>query len=531
MRAAVSEGVRRATEEGRVAHAPLLDLPLLDMQGIVKRYGHVEANRGIDLALNRGRILGLLGENGSGKSTLMKVLFGMVEPDEGGILFKGRALARHSPRDAITAGIGMIHQHFTLVEAMTVAENVMLGWERAGRWLRHAEIARAIREISAAYGLDLDPDARIAELPLGLRQRVEIVKAILREVELLILDEPTSNLSPPEIAGLMRVCQRLRDEGRSVIFISHKLREVIELCDDIIVLRDGRVAGTIQAATASAAELARLMVGRDTTEVPPRAAASPGPPRLVLSGVTCAGSPGLAGIDLAIGGGEILGIAGVDGNGQIELAHAIAGLIPITGGTLAIDGSDATRRSVKQRLAAGLAYIPADRSATALVQDMAIEANLVLRDFDRAPFSRRAWLDRKAIRASARRRIAEFAVRAPGPEAPVRQLSGGNQQKIVLARELGRAPGIIVAHQPSWGLDPGASRFVLDQVLALRDAGAAILYISSELDEILLVADRIAVLHNGRIMGTASRDAADPGAIGLMMAGVAPGTVPSERAA
>jgi ABC-type uncharacterized transport system ATPase subunit len=495
---------------------------MLRMRGISKAYGAVRANRSIDLEVEAGRIVGLLGENGSGKTTLMNILFGMVVPDEGTILFEGRELRDHSPRQAIAAGIGMIHQHFMLVPAMTVTENVMLGGEATGPWLRHAEVAARIRSASQAYGLDLDPDARVESLPLGTRQRVEIVKAILRGASLLVLDEPTSSLSPPEIAGLLGVLRRLRDEGCGVIFISHKLAEVLDVCDEVVVLRDGEVAGRAAVAGISRRELAHMMVGRDVGAPIERSERAAGPERLVvaeLAAVDADGVERLRGVSFSVRAGEVLALVGVDGNGQAELAGIVAGIERPARGAVYVDGTEVTEGGVSARRAAGLAHVPADRGSTGLVADMTIAENLALRAFDEPPLRRGRWLDQGAMEALARARIDEFAIRAPGPGTPAGALSGGNQQKIVLARELGSRPAVLVAEQPTRGLDPGATRFVIDQVLALREAGGAVLYISTELEEALLVADRIGVMHGGRLVGLVRREDVDLSRLGLMMAG------------
>jgi general nucleoside transport system ATP-binding protein len=496
---------------------------MLKMQGVSKRYGSVQANRDIDLAVPRGQIRGLLGENGSGKTTLMKMLFGLVKADSGTIEFNGRRLHDHTPADAIAAGIGMIHQQFMLVDAMTVAENVMLGWPKAGWWLRSGKMAELIRSASNTYGLDLDPNAVVSDLPLGRRQRVEIVKAILRGAELLILDEPTSNLSPPEISGLFAVMRRLKQEGRSLIFISHKLGEVLEICDEVVVLRDGAVTGQRSVKDATRTDLARMMIGREVDVGINRGRNEPGKEILYIKALSTSqqnGAQPLREITLSMRAGEALALAGVDGNGQAELVDAIAGLRACTAGRIEIGGQDITLASVKTRLVAGLAYIPADRISTSLVPEMSVEDNLAMRDFHRVPLRRGPWLDYTALRSQASSRIAEFDIRCAGPRVPARTLSGGNQQKIVLAREIGRRPRVLLALQPTWGLDPGATRFVIDQIIRLKEAGAAVLYISSELEEVLMVGDRVGVLCKGRLMGIVDRDKVDLTAIGLMMAGV-----------
>ena len=492
---------------------------LLEMRGIVRRFGELCANDSIDLDVHDGEILGLLGENGSGKSTLMKVLFGMLPPDAGTIVFRSQPLAGHTPADAMAAGIAMIHQHFMLVDAMTVTENVMLGWPAAGRILRVREVAARIREMSRRFGLDLDPDARVAALPLGRRQRVEILKAILREAELLILDEPTSNLAPAEVADLLTILRRLRAERKGIVFISHKLPEVLDVCDNVVVLRAGRVAGRISVAGASQGRLAEMMIGRDVTAPRPTAAVPTGAARLTVTDLS---APGVARLSFTIKGGEILGVAGVDGNGQVELVETLTGLRPARNGAVGLDSLDITRASVSARLRCGLAYMPADRGTTALVKAMSVAENLMLRDSSRPPYGRGALLTRGPAASKARTLMADYDIRAGGPQSIVGRLSGGNQQKIVVARELDRAPAVLIAHQAAWGLDPGALRFVLDRMLALRAAGAAILYVSSELEEVLAISDRVAVMSRGGFAGIVARASVDLRELGLWMAGGAP---------
>jgi simple sugar transport system ATP-binding protein len=497
---------------------------LLEMRGISKSYGPVHANIGIDLTVTAGSIVGLLGENGSGKSTLMKILFGMVQPDQGAIVFKDRELPHGSPRAALRAGIGMIHQHFTLVNAMTVAENVMLAVGEDAFWLDRKGVADRIVSLSRSYGLGLDPDAVVQDLPLGMRQRVEIVKALMREVDLLVLDEPTSILAPPEIEGLIGVMRKLKADGRSIIFITHKLGEVLSVCDEVIVLRDGKVAGNTPIAGATRAGLAHMMVGRTLAEPPQRVERTPGAERLVATGLSAADSSGLKRLkdaSFSLRGGEILALAGIDGNGQAELCDVLAGLAPALTGTISLDGKDVTGWTSNERLTAGLAYIPADRSGTSLVQGMSIADNLALRDVTRPPFSRFGWLDRSGARHLVDERTKQFGVRMAGSDAAISTLSGGNQQKVVLAREIGRDPGVLIAFQPTWGLDPGATRFVIDTILTLRDRGGAVLYISSELDEVLSVGDRIGVISEGTIVGVTDRADADIVRLGLLMAGTA----------
>ncbi|MQT15512.1 ABC transporter ATP-binding protein [Segnochrobactrum spirostomi] len=490
---------------------------LLEMRNIVRSFGTLRANDDIDLDLGHGEILGLLGENGSGKSTLMKILFGMVPPDAGTIRFEGALFDAHTPADAIAAGIAMIHQHFMLIEAMSVTENIMLGWRDAGRVLKPRAMAERIREASQRFGLDLDPDARIADLPLGRRQRVEILKAILRQAKLLILDEPTSNLAPVEVRELLDILRRLKAEGTGIIFISHKLPEVLEVCDRVVVLRAGKLAGATPVAGVSRATLAEMMVGR---HVPmPRVEAGDRPRGALALSVRGLEGPGLTPITFDVRGGEILGIAGVDGNGQLELAETLAGLAPATGGLVLIADHDATSLPTVERIDLGLAYLPADRSHTALVKSMTILDNLMLRDSRRAPYGTRWALTPKRGAAQARALMERCDIRAQNPDFVVGRLSGGNQQKVVIARELDRQPKVVVAHQATWGLDPGATRFVLDEMIALRAAGAAIVYISSELEEILSISDRIAVMAGGGFAGIVPNRDVDLQEIGLWMSG------------
>ncbi|WP_171070427.1 ABC transporter ATP-binding protein [Methylobacterium terricola] len=492
---------------------------MLEMLGISKSYGTVRANCGIDLTVRRGEILGLLGENGSGKSTLMKILFGMVRPDDGRIVLKGQRAEIRSPADARRAGIGMVHQHFMLAEAMSVLDNVLLGLPGKGAWPDRRAAAKELSLASRAYGLGLDPDALVESLSFGMRQRVEIVKLILGGAELLIMDEPTSNLSAPEVAALLATLRRFADEGRSVVFISHKLGEVLELCDQVVVLRDGAVTGRRAVVGTDRADLSRLMVGRAMPAVAAAPAVRPGPVRLAADSLTTGGTGiALSGISLDIRAGEVLAVAGIDGNGQTELAEALAGLRP-AGGRVRLDTEDLTGRDPAARLAAGLAYVPVDRGGTSLVPGMSVAENLALRDFARPPLSRHAWLDRGALRTRAMERIAAYGIRCAGPAALARSLSGGNQQKIVMAREIGRGPRALLAVQPTWGLDPGATRFVQDAIRALRAAGGAILYISAELEEVLEMGDRVAILHEGRLSRPVPRTELDLVQVGLLMAG------------
>lgn len=493
--------------------------PLLSMQGIEKAYGAVRANQGVDFDVPEGRIVGLLGENGSGKSTLMRVLFGMVRPDSGAMLWRGQEYAPRSPADALRAGIGMIHQHFSLAEGMTVAENVALGWSGAGRWwLRRGRLADQVRTGSAAYGLALEPGSRVADLPLGARQRVEILKALLRGARLLVLDEPTSVLGPAEVAGLLDVLRRLQAGGCSVVLISHKLHEVAAVCDEVVVLRDGRTAARLPRIDATPARLAALLSAGPAPPIP--APATPGPVRLRLDGIGLRGR--LDSVSLDLRAGEVLGLAGTDGNGQQEVAEAAAGLCRPDAGRVALDGADATGWSARRRMRAGVAYVPADRRGESLVPGMTVAENLVMRDLRTPGFSRWGVLRTAAAAAGARAAIARFGIRAPGPGVRVGGLSGGNQQKVALARELTRRPGVLLLVQPTWGLDPGAAAAVRAEVLALRNAGAAVLWASTETEELLEVADRIAVMVAGRVAAVLPRAEASAERLALLIAGPAP---------
>jgi general nucleoside transport system ATP-binding protein len=494
----------------------------LELRGITKRYGLLAANDGISLSVAPGQVHALLGENGAGKTTLMNVLYGLTQPDEGEILIDGKPAKFGSPRDAIAAGIGMVHQHFMLVPVFTVAENVTLGIEEADRigLLDRRKTRRDVADLSHRYGLDVNPDAMVGELPVGIQQRVEIVKALVRQARVLILDEPTSVLTPGETEELFRIIRQLRDGGTSVIFISHKLREVQTIADTITVLRRGKVAGQV-APPSTEADLASLMVGRDVQLRVSKDAARPGEVVLDVAGLMVAGEHGdlpVNGLSFQVRAGEILGIAGVQGNGQTELCEALMGLRPTVAGTVTLNGRDLTHATPRTRLRAGVAYVPEDRKEDGLVSPFSVAENLVLDQFDRAPYASGINLKLAEIGANAKALIEEFDVRTGSAATPAGTLSGGNQQKVILARELGREHKVLIASQPTRGLDVGSIEFVHRRIVEQRDHGVAVVIVSSELDEIYALADRIAVIYEGKITGF--RDSSVPTAeLGRLMAG------------
>ncbi len=477
----------------------------LELKGITKRFGPLVANDEIDLAVAPGEVHALLGENGAGKTTLMNVLYGLLQPDEGQILIDARPVVFNSPRDAITAGIGMVHQHFMLVPVFTVAENVTLGIEEIGRsgLLDRRKNRRDVRELSRRFGLDVDPDAVVENLPVGIQQRVEIIKALVRNASVLILDEPTAVLTPAETDDLFRIIKQLKDGGTSIVFISHKLREVQEIADKITVLRRGAVVGE-RPPSATADELAALMVGRNVQLRVSKEAARPGEIVLDVADLTVTDQTGriwVNGISFGVRAGEILGVAGVQGNGQTELCEALMGLRPTASGQVTLNGRDLTHATPRQRLHAGFAYVPEDRQEDGLIGDFSVADNMVLDVFDQPPFASGINLNLGAIARNASERVAEFDVRTTSVSTPVGTLSGGNQQKVILARELGRRHKLLIASQPTRGLDVGSIEFVHRRIVEQRDQGDAVLIVSAELDEIYALADRIAVMYEGKITG------------------------------
>ncbi|MFT4124051.1 MAG: ABC transporter ATP-binding protein [Microbacteriaceae bacterium] len=497
----------------------------LELRGITKRFGDLVANDHIDLTVEAGEIHCLLGENGAGKSTLMNVLYGLYHADEGEILLDDVVQRFAGPGDAMRAGIGMVHQHFMLIPVFTVAENVMLGHEPIrGPGILDIETARArVREISERFGFDVDPDALVEELPVGVQQRVEIIKALSHDARVLVFDEPTAVLTPQETDELIAIMRQLRDAGTSIVFISHKLREVREVADRITVIRLGRVVGEA-APSASGAELASLMVGRPVELVVDKQPASPGAAALVVSGLSVRDAADITVVDdvsFQVHAGEVLCVAGVQGNGQTELVEAIMGLQSDVTGDIRLDGRSLRGLGVREVLDAGVGFVPEDRTEDGLIAGFSIAENLMLDRSHGAPFVRGGSLRLGELADFARAKLAAFDIRAPSIASHAGTLSGGNQQKVVLARELGRELRLFVAAQPTRGLDVGSIEFVHAQIIATRDAGLPVVVVSTELDEVVALADRIAVMYSGRIVGIVPADTPRE-VLGLMMAGEMP---------
>lgn len=492
----------------------------LQLRSITKRFGTFVANDAVNLDVHPGEIHCLLGENGAGKSTLMNVLYGLLQPDGGEIVIDGAPQHFANPRQAMAAGIGMVHQHFMLVEVFTVAENMILGREPG--LLVDINAARAkVRELSARYNLPVDPDAVIEDLPVGIQQRVEILKALANDAEYLIFDEPTAVLTPQEIDELMIVMQKLRDEGKAIVFITHKLREVRAIADRITVLRRGKIVGSAEPGT-SEADLAELMVGRAVDLRVEKPEAAIGSERLVVKGLTVANAAGAVvvdGIDLSVRGGEILCIAGVQGNGQSELADALLGNIPVIAGTITLDGVDVTHARPRDTIAAGLGFVPEDRQHDGFIGSFTVAENLVLNRYHSAPFSKGLALDLAAIAQNAEKLKDEFDIRAESISSVGSSLSGGNAQKVVLARELSRELALLVASQPTRGVDVGAIEFLHKRIVEERDTGAAVIIVSTELEEVEALADRVLVMYRGKVVGVVGPDTPRD-VMGLMMAGV-----------
>jgi ABC-type uncharacterized transport system ATPase subunit len=497
----------------------------LELRGITKRFGSLVANDHIDLTVEPGEIHALLGENGAGKSTLMNVLYGLYAPDEGEILIDGRPAHFTGPGDAIRAGIGMVHQHFMLIPVFTVAENIALGHEETkggmARFLDRRRIRRDVEEVSRTYGLAVPPDALVQDLPVGVQQRAEILKALMRDASVLILDEPTAVLTPPEIDDLVAVMRRLRDAGTSIVFITHKLKEVHALADRITVIRRGQVVGEATPQMTDA-ELASMMVGRSVRLTIDKEPATPGDVVLRvddLRHVDAAGVLQVDGVSFEVRAGEIVAIAGVQGNGQTELTECLVGLETPSGGTVSFKGRDVTRLGIDDRLALGIGYVPEDRTHDGLVGGFTVAENLVLDLYDRPPFGHGLVLDLDEIQRNAEHRVSEFDVRTTSVDSPASTLSGGNQQKVVLARELSRPLDLLVVAQPTRGLDVGSMEFVHQRIVDERDSSTAVVLISTELDEILGLADRILVMYRGRVIGELAAVGATAEEVGLLMAG------------
>lgn len=499
--------------------------PVLELRGITKRFPGVLANDHIDLTLEKGEIHALLGENGAGKTTLMNILYGLYQPDEGQIFVKGKQLQVYSPTDAIRAGIGMVHQHFMLIPVFTVTENVMLGAETvvAGDVLDRKAAAQRIRQISSSYNLEVDPDVHVSDLPVGVQQRVEIIKLLYREADILILDEPTAVLTPQEADELFKILRALADQGKSIIFITHKLREVLKIADRITVIRLGKVVGATTPDKADDSKLASMMVGREVLLRVNKKEAEPGKVVLSVKDLQVTDDRHhltVDGVSFDVKAGEILGVAGVQGNGQTELVEAITGLRQPFGGSIHLLGKDVTRDGPREITELGTAHIPEDRQRDGLVLNFPVADNLVLNMYYREPFAKGLILQEKKILDSAQQLIRDFDVRTPSAQTNVGTLSGGNQQKVIVARELSRPVKLVVASQPTRGLDVGSIEYIHKQLIDRRDKGAAVLVVSSELDEIMQLSDRIAVMFRGKIIDVVPGKNANKTQIGLLMAGV-----------
>jgi general nucleoside transport system ATP-binding protein len=497
---------------------------VLELRGITKRFPGVVANDHVDFDLRQGEVHALLGENGAGKSTLMNILYGLYHPDDGRILLKGEPVRIHSPRDAIARGIGMVHQHFMLIPVMTVAENIVLATEpsKAGVLLDYGAARRRVRQLSESFQFAIDPDARVEDITVGQEQRVEIIKALYRHADILILDEPTAVLTPQEAHELFEFLRRLTREGLlSVIFISHKLNEVLEIADRITVLRRGKKIDTVPQAGATQESLARMMVGREVLLRVDKTPSTPADSVLSVHDLHATDDRGLEvvrGVSFEARGGEIVGLAGVDGNGQSELVEALTGLRRPASGEIRLAGKDVTGASAGKILDLGLGHIPEDRQRRGLVLEFSLAENLALHDFDKAPNARLGWLHPKRLIAAARKLLQQFDVRGGNPQTRAAALSGGNQQKVVLAREISRDPRVLIAAQPTRGLDVGAIEFVHRRLVEARDAGEAVLLVSLELEEVLSLSDRILVIYEGQIVAEYGPDVSEE-ELGIAMTG------------
>jgi simple sugar transport system ATP-binding protein len=496
---------------------------VLELHGITKRFPGVLANDHIDFDLRNGEVHALLGENGAGKSTLMSILYGLYHPDEGEIAIHGEKVSISSPKEAIERGIGMVHQHFMLIPVMTVAENIILASEptRAGIVLDYAAARARVQELARSFNFAIDPESRIENISVGQQQRVEILKALYRQADILILDEPTAVLTPQEAQELFGILKGLVREGMSIIFISHKLNEVLEIADRITVLRRGKKVETLPAAGATEESLARLMVGREVLLRVDKAPAKPAEPLLVVEDLHVLDDRELEvvrGVSFQAHAGEIVGIAGVDGNGQTELVEALTGLRSVAGGSFSLDGRELTKAGTNRILDSGVGHIPEDRQRRGLVLEFTLSENMGLHDFDRSPYSRFGWLRPGRLVERAKRLLREFDVRGGGPQTLAKSLSGGNQQKVVVAREVGNDPRVLIAAQPTRGLDVGAIEFVHRRLVEERDEGRGVVLVSLELDEVLSLSDRILVMYEGEIVGEYPPDVSEE-ELGVAMLG------------
>lgn len=500
---------------------------VLELRGITKRFPGVLANDKIDITLREGKILALLGENGAGKTTLMNILYGLYKPDEGQIIVHGQEVQIHEPNDAIKSGIGMVHQHFMLVPVMTVTENVMLGVEltKNGIFLDHDKVAQRIHEISNQYGLEVDPHALVKDLPVGIQQRVEIIKVLYRNANILILDEPTAVLTPQEVDGLFKILDTLIKAGKSIIFITHKLKEVMSVADDITVLRLGRMVGSIDPKEATPEKLATMMVGRDVNLIVEKQPAQPKETSLEVKNLYVRDerqNMTVNGISFEVRKGEVLGVAGVQGNGQTELVYALTGLLPIDSGEVTLLGKPIHHNTPRQILESGVAHIPEDRQRHGLILSFPIHDNLMLCTYYKEPFARGVSLQEKAIFSNAEELVKQYDVRTPNIYVNAGTLSGGNQQKVIVAREFSRPIELLIASQPTRGLDVGSIEYIHKQIIKKRDEGTGVLVVSSELDEILALSDRIAVMYKGQIMDILDANKVNKEYLGLLMAGIHP---------
>jgi len=506
---------------------PVAESYAIEMLGITKVFPGVVANDQVTLRVRENEIHAILGENGAGKSTLMSILFGLYDPDGGTIKVKGQEVRIKDPNEATALGIGMVHQHFKLVRNYTVTENIILGMEprRRGGSVDLAGAEKRVAELSERYGLAVDPRAKIESITVGMQQRVEILKILYRDADILIFDEPTAVLTPQEIDELMDILQRLKAEGKTIILITHKLKEIKEAAERCTVLRRGRYIGTVQVADTSEEEMAEMMVGRAVRFKIDKEAARSGDVVLSIEGLTvynAKGYPAVKNLSLDVRAGEVVGLAGVDGNGQSELVQAITGLMPVHSGRILLDGKDITKASIRERVNSGIGHVPEDRQRHGLVLEFRVDENIVLKTYERRPFSsKRGILNFPSIAKKGKELIEEFDIRAgQGPATKAKNMSGGNQQKVIIAREIDLSPRLLVVAQPTRGLDVGAIEYIHKRIIGERDKGRAVLLVSFELDEIMNLCDRIAAISKGEIVGIVEGDKAEERAIGAMMAGV-----------